>query len=344
MKKIIFIIVLIFISFGIAAGYHFYKIFYEKNTSFDQEYVHLIIPTNSTKDQLLDSISNYVEDLSKFIKAANHKDYFSNFKSGRFKIEKDFNNNEIINSIRSKNIPINITFNNIQTLNQLMGEIASKIEADSTSLLNAFNDKSFLNNLKLNEDSVFSLFIPNTYQFFWNTNAIQFRDRIVNEFDIFWNENRLENSKKIDLNPHEVITLASIVQMETPKVDERPTVAGVYLNRLEKRMKLQADPTIIYTIKKRDGFDTKIRRVLYKDLRIKSPYNTYLNRGLPPGPIITPDISAIEAVLNPREHSFLYFVADVENPGYHMFSRTNAEHNRKKRQYTDWLRKKNIRR
>ena len=140
------------------------------------------------------------------------------------------------------------------------------------------------------------------------------------------------------------MTLASIVQKETPKVDERPTIAGVYLNRLDKRMKLQADPTVVYTIKKRDGFNTKIRRVLYKDLRIKSPYNTYVNRGLPPGPIVTPDISAIEAVLNPMDHSFIYFVADVSNPGYHLFSRTNAEHNQNKRQYTKWLRERNIRR
>ena len=109
-------------------------------------------------------------------------------------------------------------------------------------------------------------------------------------------------------------------------------------------MKLQADPTVVYTIKKRDGFDTKIRRVLYKDLRIKSPFNTYVYKGLPPAPIVTPDISAIEAVLNPQKHSFIYFVADVSNPGYHLFSRTNAEHNRKKRQYTNWLKKNKIRR
>ena len=125
------------------------------------------------------------------------------------------------------------------------------------------------------------------------------------------------------------MTLASIVQKETPKVDERPTIAGVYLNRLDKRMKLQADPTVVYTIKKRDGFDTKIRRVLYKDLRIKSPYNTYVNRGLPPGPIVTPDISAIEAVLNPLTIP-LFILLQMFLTGYHLFSRTNAEHNQKK--------------
>ena len=344
MKKVIYIIIFALISIGGVGGIYFYKIFYESNTLFNDEYVFIKIPTNSTENQLLDSIGKHVKDLSKFSKAANYKDYFSNIKPGRYKLENGFNNNQIINSLRSNNVPIKITYNNIETFDQLIKRISERIEADSLSLSNVFNEKKFLNDLGLNSESVFSLFIPNTYEFFWNTSAIQFRERILKEFDRFWNDSRIEKSKKVNLNPIEVMTLASIVQKETPKVDERPTIAGVYLNRLERNMKLQADPTVVYTIKKRDGFDTNIRRVLYKDLRIKSPYNTYVYRGLPPAPIVTPDISAIEAVLNPQKHSFIYFVADVSNPGYHLFSRTNAEHNRKKRQYTNWLKKNRIRR
>ena len=344
MKKVIYIILFALISIGGVGGIYFYKIFYESNTLFNEEYVFVKIPTNSTENQLLDSIGKHVEDLSKFSKAANYKDYFSNIKPGRYKLENGFNNNQIINSLRSNNVPIKITYNNIETFDQLIKRISERIEADSLSLSNVFYEEKFLNDLGLDSESVFSLFIPNTYEFFWNTSAIQFRERILKEFDRFWNDSRIEKSKKVNLNPIEVMTLASIVQKETPKVDERPTIAGVYLNRLERNMKLQADPTVVYTIKKRDGFDTKIRRVLYKDLRIKSPYNTYVYRGLPPAPIITPDISAIEAVLNPQKHSFIYFVADVSNPGYHLFSRTNAEHNRKKRQYTNWLKKNRIRR
>ena len=344
MKKVIYIILFALISIGGVGGIYFYKIFYESNTLFNDEYVFIKIPTNSTENQLLDSIGKHVKDLSKFSKAANYKDYFSNIKPGRYKLENGFNNNQIINSLRSNNVPIKITYNNIETFDQLIKRISERIEADSLSLSNVFYEEKFLNDLGLDSESVFSLFIPNTYEFFWNTSAIQFRERILKEFDRFWNDSRIEKSKKVNLNPIEVMTLASIVQKETPKVDERPTIAGVYLNRLEKNMKLQADPTVVYTIKKRDGFDTKIRRVLYKDLRIKSPYNTYVYRGLPPAPIVTPDISAIEAVLNPQKHSFIYFVADVSNPGYHLFSRTNAEHNRKKRQYTNWLKKNRIRR
>ena len=344
MKKVIYIIIFALISIGGVGGIYFYKIFYESNTLFNDEYVFIKIPTNSTENQLLDSIGKHVKDLSKFSKAANYKDYFSNIKPGRYKLENGFNNNQIINSLRSNNVPIKITYNNIETFDQLIKRISERIEADSLSLSNVFFEEKFLNDLGLDSESVFSLFIPNTYEFFWNTSAIQFRERILKEFDRFWNDSRIEKSKKVNLNPIEVMTLASIVQKETPKVDERPTIAGVYLNRLEKNMKLQADPTVVYTIKKRDGFDTRIRRVLYKDLRIKSPYNTYVYRGLPPAPIVTPDISAIEAVLNPQKHSFIYFVADVSNPGYHLFSRTNAEHNRKKRQYTNWLKKNRIRR
>ena len=344
MKKVIYIIIFALITIGGVGGIYFYKIFYESNTLFNDEYVFIKIPTNSTENQLLDSIGKHVKDLSKFSKAANYKDYFSNIKPGRYKLENGFNNNQIINSLRSNNVPIKITYNNIETFDQLIKRISERIEADSLSLSNVFFEEKFLNDLGLDSESVFSLFIPNTYEFFWNTSAIQFRERILKEFDRFWNDSRIEKSKKVNLNPIEVMTLASIVQKETPKVDERPTIAGVYLNRLERNMKLQADPTVVYTIKKRDGFDTKIRRVLYKDLRIKSPYNTYVYRGLPPAPIVTPDISAIEAVLNPQKHSFIYFVADVSNPGYHLFSRTNAEHNRKKRQYTNWLKKNRIRR
>ena len=344
MKKVIYIIIFALITIGGGGGIYFYKIFYESNTLFNDEYVFIKIPTNSTENQLLDSIGKHVKDLSKFSKAANYKDYFSNIKPGRYKLENGFNNNQIINSLRSNNVPIKITYNNIETFNQLIKRISERIEADSLSLSNVFFEEKFLNDLGLDSESVFSLFIPNTYEFFWNTNAIQFWERILKEFDRFWNDSRIEKSKKVNLNPIEVMNLASIVQKETPKVDERPTIAGVYLNRLERNMKLQADPTVVYTIKKRDGFDTRIRRVLYKDLRIKSPYNTYVYRGLPPAPIVTPDISAIEAVLNPQKHSFIYFVADVSNPGYHLFSRTNAEHNRKKRQYTNWLKKNRIRR
>tara|TARA_B100000963_G_scaffold139844_1_gene121777 strand:+ start:5024 stop:6058 length:1035 start_codon:yes stop_codon:yes gene_type:complete len=332
-----FLIIAIIATFG-------YKVFFKSNTSFSEDFVYVYVNSGSSQDQMISSISSYIIDIESFIKAAKTKKYLENIKAGRFIIHKGDGNNKIINSLRSKNIPLNITFNNIQTIQEFSGYISKIIEADSMSLIKSFTDENFLKGLNLSQESVLSLFLPNTYEFFWNTSADNFREKMVSEFNNFWNENRIEKANKIGLNPVEVSVLASIVQKETPKVDERPTIAGVYLNRLSKRMKLQADPTIVYVIKRKEGFDKKIRRVLYKDLRIKSAYNTYLNKGLPPGPIVTPDFSAIEAVLNPSSHNFIFFVADVSNPGYHLFSRTLVEHNRKKRQYTKWLKENRIKR
>ena len=344
MKKIRYLILFFLSCCTIFFVFNIYKIYFKKNTNFSDDVIYLKVPSNATKSQLIDSLSNYLINLETFQKAAEQKEYLLNIKAGRFEIKKDYNNNEIINSLRSKNIPIKVTFNNIETINKLASAISKKIEADSSSIVKAFYDNDFLNDLNLDEDSVFSLFIPNTYEFFWNTDAIDFRERIIKEFDDFWNDNRIKKIKKINLNPVEVMVLSSIVQKETPKVDERPTIAGVYLNRLRKNMKLQADPTVVYTIKQKQGFDKVIRRVLYKDLRIKSKYNTYYYKGLPPGPIVTPDISSIESVINFSENPFLFFVADVSNPGYHLFSKTLSEHNKKKRQYTKWLKERNIRR
>ena len=332
-----FLIIALIATFG-------YKVFFKSNTSFSEDFVYVYVNSGSSKDEMISSISSYIIDIESFKKAAKTKKYLENIKAGRFIIYKGDGNNNIINSLRSKNIPLNITFNNIQTIQEFSGYISKKIEADSISLIESFTDENFLKSLNLSQESVLSLFLPNTYEFFWNTSADNFREKMVREFNNFWNENRIDKAKKIGLNPVEVSVLASIVQKETPKVDERPTIAGVYLNRLSKRMKLQADPTIVYVIKRKEGFDKKIRRVLYKDLRIKSAYNTYLNKGLPPGPIVTPDFSAIEAVLNPSSHNFIFFVADVSNPGYHLFSRTLVEHNRKKRQYTKWLKENRIKR
>ena len=332
-----FLIIALIATFG-------YKVFFKSNTSFNEDFVYVYVNSGSSLDEMISSISSYIIDVESFIKAAKTKKYLENIKAGRFIIHKGDGNNKIINSLRSKNIPLNITFNNIQTIQEFSGYISKKIEADSMSLIESFTDENFLKGLNLSQESVLSLFLPNTYEFFWNTSADNFREKMVREFNNFWNENRIEKANKIGLNPVEVSVLASIVQKETPKVDERPTIAGVYLNRLSKRMKLQADPTIVYVIKRKEGFDKKIRRVLYKDLRIKSAYNTYLNKGLPPGPIVTPDFSAIEAVLNPSSHNFIFFVADVSNPGYHLFSRTLVEHNRKKRQYTKWLKENRIKR
>lgn len=334
----------IFLFFAFVFILNYYKTFYLENTSFEKEKIYLHIPTVNGLDNLKKQLSPHLIDTITFFKAAKKKEYLSNIKAGKYEIKKGFSNNDIINTLRSNNIPVKVTFNNIERIEVLASKISKIIEADSISLMKSFMNKEFLVQNSLNKHSVFALFLPNTYEFYWNTNANQFRDKMLKQFKSFWNSSRRSKAQSYGLNPLEVSVLASIVQRETPKVDERPTISGVYYNRLKKKMKLQADPTVIYTIKQQKGFDTKIRRVLYKDLRIKSPYNTYRNKGLPPGPIYMPDISSIESVLNLEDHKFLFFVADVSRPGYHIFANTNAQHNRNKRQYTSWLRKNKINR
>lgn len=225
----------------------------------------------------------------------------------------------------------------------MAGRIAEQIEADSLSLLQTLDDADFLASTKFDEDTKLAMYIPNTYEFFWNTDAERFRDRMKTEYDRFWNDERIAKAKKLGLTPNEVTSLAAIVQKETAKVDERPRVAGVYLNRIRRGMLLQADPTVIYAIKKETGnYDTIIKRVLFRDLEMDSPYNTYKYAGIPPGPITMPDISSIDAVLNPEKHDYLYFVADVSNFGYHLFAKTLAQHNRNKVQYTRWLNQQKV--
>ena len=324
--------------------FNYYKTYYSENTDFDEESVFLYVKSGSGLDNFKKQITPLVKDSVTFFNAAYKTKYFLNIKAGRYEIKKGFSNKEIINTLKFQNKPVKVTFNNLERIENLASRISNFIEADSLNLMNSFNDVNFLNENNLNSESVFSIFLPNTYEFYWNTSADQFRDKMYNQFKSYWTEAKKEKARSLNLSPIEVSVLASIVQRETPKVDERPTISGVYFNRLKKNMKLQADPTVVYTIKEKKGFDTKIRRVLYKDLKIKSPYNTYIHRGLPPGPIYMPDFSSIESVLNLENHKYLFFVADVKRPGYHMFASTNREHNKNKRQYTNWLRKNKIRR
>lgn len=343
-NKIIYIGLIISLLISSVIIYNYYNTYYAENTSFEEEKIFIYIPTGSGLDNLKKQIFPFLKDSSTFFDAAYKKKYILNIKAGKYEIRKGFSNKEILNSLKFNNLPVKVTFNNIERLENLASRVSKYIEADSLSLIHSFNEKLFLKTNNLNIESVFAIFLPNTYEFYWNTSADQFRDKMLDQYNLYWNSLRKEKAKSLNLSPIEVSVLASIVQRETPKVDERPTISGVYFNRLKKRMKLQADPTVVYTIKEKNGFDKKIRRVLYRDLKIKSPYNTYINRGLPPGPIYMPDFTSIESVLDMETHDYLFFVADVKRPGYHIFAKTYRQHNKNKRQYTNWLKKNNIRR
>jgi len=344
-KKILLAIALIGLVIAAFLANFVYGAMFKPNTAFNEEKAYVYIPSNSKYEDVRDQLIPLLEDIDKFDALAKRKKYMTNFIAGRFMIKKGMSNNDVINSIRSNNLPIKLSFNNQETLPRLAGRIASQIEADSISILESFTDKDFLKKNDFSEKTALGMFIPNSYEFFWNTSADKFRERMLSEYNIFWNEPRLNKAKEIGLDEDKVITLASIVQKETAKVNERPRVAGVYLNRLKTGMPLQADPTVIYAIKEKTGdFDKVIKRVLYKDLEIDSPYNTYKNPGLPPGPIAMPDISSIEAVLNAERHGYYYFVANVKDLGYHKFAKTLAQHNRNRQEYVRWINKQGINR
>lgn len=271
---------------------------FSSNTKFEESELYVYIPTDSDYEAVKKIVAPYVEDIERFDAVANKKKYPNNVKPGKFLFKKGMNSNELINALRINN-EVKLSFNNQERLEDFAGRIGSEIEADSVSLLNAIKDSTFLNENGFNEENVLTMFIPNTYELYWNTTAVKFRDKMIKEYRNFWNDERIAKAKAQGLTPTEATILASIVHKESVKKDERPRIAGVYLNRLHKGILLQADPTVIYAVKKQSNdFKQVIKRVLNKDLQVASPYNTYYSSGLPPGPIAMPDITAIEAVLN----------------------------------------------
>ncbi|MEK6154341.1 endolytic transglycosylase MltG [Flavobacteriaceae bacterium 3-367] len=344
-KRILLIIVLLGLVAGGVFSYKVYTAVFSPNTNFNNDEAYIYIKSDANFEEVESLLSDRLKDVSTFRAVAGKKGYTANIKGGKYAIKKGMNNNEIINTLRSGNIPVRVSFNNQETLANLAGRIAQQIEADSVALLRAFNDADFYRSKGFTEANKLAMYVPNSYEFFWNTTAEGFRKKMLKEYNSFWNPARLEKSGSIGLTPLEVSTLASIVHKETAKVDERPRVAGVYLNRLRKNILLQADPTVIYALKLHNGdFNKVYKRVLYKDLELDSPYNTYKYAGLPPGPIAMPDISAIDAVLNAEKHDYYYFVANVEKFGYHKFAKTLAQHNRNKAQYVRWINGQNINR
>lgn len=343
-KKILVYISLVVVVGASVYGYMLYRNIFSPNTNFVEDEVYVNIPTDADYNLALEIVSPYVKNLEYFKMTAEKKSYNANVKPGRFLFKRDMNNNDLIKALRN-NVPLQLAFNNQERLEDFAGRIGSQIEADSTSLMQSFTDETFLKEQNMTRENVLSLFIPNSYEFFWNTSADKFRDRMAKEYRKFWTPERLEKAKAQNLTPLEVSALASIVHKETVKSDERPRVAGVYLNRLNRGIKLEADPTVIYAVKKNaDDFTLEIKRVLNKDLLTDSPYNMYKYGGLPPGPIAMPDVTAIDAVLNPEKHNYIFFCASVTNFGYHEFAVTAAQHEANRQKYVAWINKQGIKR
>lgn len=337
MKKLL-LPLLVVLLVGAYFVWNLYNDIYSDNITGD-ETIEFFIPSDSSFDRLIDSFetNDVLIDIKGFKNVAKMMK-FTNVKPGKFLIQPSFNNRELIGLLRSGNqTPIKFTFNNVRTIKDLAGRFAERLESDSMAFINAFTDSVTLDKHGYTSENVLSTFIPNTYEFYWNATPEQVFDKMRNESKKFWNEERTSKLNQTVFTKKDVYTLASIIQKETNRNSEKPIMAGVYINRIQRGIPLQADPTVVFAVG-----DFGIRRVLNKHIAIDSPYNTYKNTGLPPGPICMPDISSIDAVLNYEKHKYLYFCASPSEAGGHVFAKTLKEHNRNANAYRRWLNKRKI--
>ena len=339
-----FTILLVFgilVIFAAAFGYWGYRTLMSPNVQTpDGKDFELFIPTGSDYGQvhLLLEKSGILTNQNSFGWVSQQKDYPENVRPGHYIIKNGMSNNQLINMLRAGlQTPVHVKFNNLRDVDQLAGRVAKQIEADSASIANLLHNQDYVHQLGFNQYTIPALILPDTYEFYWNTDAVNFIARMTREYDKFWNDERKQQAQEKGLTPVQVSTLASIVNKETNMNDEMPRVAGVYINRLKSNWLLQADPTLIFAWN-----DYSIRRVLDRHKEIESPYNTYKYIGLPPGPICIPSLAAINAVLNAEDHHYFYFCAKEDFSGYHNFAKTLAEHNRNAANYQQALNQRGI--
>ncbi len=337
-SKVLIALGILFIIMLGGTAFNYYLKYFGPNVTDNTDY--LYIKTGSDFEDVYSTIKKegIVRDSISFMNAANNMDYPASVKPGRYRMTKGMSNRSLVNMLKAGNQePVKISFQNVRLKQTLAGMVARKLETDSASIGRLLDSAAFVEKYGFNTNNVYTMFIPNSYELYWNTSAEKFFARMYDEYKKFWTPERKNKAEKIELTPAEVSILASIVDGEALMDKEMPTIAGLYMNRLKKGMKLEADPTVIYAAN-----DFTIRRVLNKHLRINSPYNTYMNTGLPPGPIGMPSINAIDAVLNYSNHNYIYMCAKEDFSGYHNFATTLAEHSRNARKFQQALNERNI--
>ncbi|MCT4600903.1 MAG: endolytic transglycosylase MltG [Marinifilaceae bacterium] len=332
MKKLLILLVCIIVLSILSYRIFFYGSYIQKDK------VVYIYNKTSNIDSL---ITSFKEDsiipkfnIDLFIKIKKIK----TIKTGKYLLKKDMSLNNFLNTIRiGKQTPINLKINNIRTKSDLASKLSKQLLIDSTSIINGLNDKEIALNFNTNTNNIIGLFIPNTYNVYWTISFNSLLRRMQKEYNRFWNNKRINLAKEIGLSRTEVITLASIISEESNKSKEYKTIAGVYINRINKGIPLMADPTLKYALN-----DFTLKRILNVHKTVDSPYNTYKYKGLPPGPICIPSIKAIDAVLNYEHHKFIYFCAKEDFSGYHVFAKTLRQHNKNARKYQRALNKLRI--
>ena len=338
MKKKLIILAIVLFSIALIGIGTIYFIFFASNTN-NTKQEQVIVPRNATLSDLMDALDDkdIIKNESTFgitVKAMR----FQTIRCGKYTIEPKMSNFKLVRLLRAgQHYPVTFSFNNIRTMKQFVEKTNGKFFFDSKELALYLMDSSFLKKYGVNHATCPAIFIPNSYEIYYDVSVEDFIDKLYGYYKQFWNAERLALADSIGLTPTEVSTLASIVEEENFRPAEKAIIAGLYINRLHKGMLLQSDPTVKFAIQ-----DFTRQRILNSDLKIDSPYNTYKYKGLPPGPIRIPEASTIDSVLHYRHHNYLYMCAKEDLSGYHNFTASAAEHSRNAARYRAALNKKNI--
>lgn len=337
-KKFIVVIVIILVIALAFTGINYYLKYFGVNVTGKQEY--LYIHTGAGFNQVYKTIKDegMVKDTASFLWAAENMNYTGRVKPGRYHLHEGMSNRRLINMLASgSQEPVTVSFHNLRLKEQFAGFISKKIEPDSTAIINLLDSASFVQKYGFTTENVYTMFLPNSYQMYWNTTPEKFFKRMYANYEKFWTPERRQKAAAINLSPIQVSILASIVDAEALHDDEMPTIAGLYLNRMKKGMKLEADPTVIFAKN-----DFTIKRVLKKYLTTDSPYNTYLHTGLPPGPVMMPSVNAVNSVLDYKKNDYIYMCAKEDFSGYHNFATNAADHHANALRFQHALDERNI--
>lgn len=329
-KKKILIPLIIFSTILTTGSVYTYQMLYSPNFLINADDKFIIIEENTDFNELIKKLEDdtLINDILSFSFLSKLMEYQENIKIGAYKVKMNMSNYEMITMLRSGNqTPIKLTFTYARKIEDLAEKITAKLKMSKDDLLNYLNEN--INNYSgFKKTDIISIFLPDTYEVYWNISPEKLTNKMYSEYKKFWNEERLSKLDKINLNQKEAIVLASIVASESRMLDEADRIAGLYINRLNRNMRLQADPTLIFAAN-----DFTIRRVLNKHKKIKSPYNTYIHRGLPPGPIRLASKKYIDAVLNYEKHNYIYMCAKEDFSGYHAFATNLSDHNRNAKKF-----------
>lgn len=338
LRKFVIAFAIIVIILLAITGFNYYLKYFGPNVTGKQEY--LYIHTGASFDDVYKTIRDegIVNDTATFLSAAQNMNYINRVKPGRYRLLEGAANRRLINMLASgTQAPVTVAFHNLRLKEQFAGFLSKKIEPDSTAIIRLLDSTSYVEQYGFTTDNVYTMFLPNSYQVYWNTSPEKFFKKMYASYQKFWTPERLQKAADIKLSPIQVSILASIVDAEALHDDEMPTIAGLYLNRLKKGTKLEADPTVIFAKN-----DFTIKRVLSRYLSYNSPYNTYLHTGLPPGPIMMPSVNAVNAVLDYKKTDYIYMCAKEDFSGYHNFASNVADHLANARRFQQALNERNI--